>query len=84
MHCNLPANGHMIGNVRNCILLTVPVKGYFGEVMCYEPQGLDWLPLCWTELKHVHMVITDGHGQKVPCSKERPLNQPSRTALTPK
>ena len=66
VHCNLPANGHVIGNVRNCILRTVPVKGYFGEVMCYEPQGLDWLPLCWTELKHVHMVITDGHGQKVP------------------
>ena len=80
VHCNLPANGHVIGNVRNCILRTVPVKGYFGEVMCYEPQGLDWLPLCWTELKHVHMVITDGHGQKVPfegwtCSVKRLLRQ---------
>ena len=66
VHCNLPANGHVIGNARNCLLRTVPVKGYFGDVMCYEPQWLDWLPVCWTELKHVHMVITDGHGQKVP------------------
>ena len=66
VHCNLPANGHVIGNVRNCLFRTVPVKGHFGEVMCYEPQWMDWLPVCWIELKHVHMVITDGHGQKVP------------------
>ena len=51
VHCNLPANGHVIGNVRNCLLRTVPVKGHFGEVMCYEPQWLDWLPVCWTEFK---------------------------------
>ena len=46
VHCNLPANGHVIGNVRSCLFRTVPVKGHFGDVMCYEPQWLDWLPVC--------------------------------------
>ena len=31
--------------------------------VCYEPQRLDWLPLGWVI---VHVVITDGQGQKVP------------------
>ena len=59
---------------------SVPVEGHVDEVMCYESQWLDWLPVCWTELKHVHMVITDGHGQKVPfegrtCSAKLLLRQ---------
>ena len=34
--------------------------------MCYERRQLDWLPVRWRDFKHVHMVIRDGHGQKVP------------------
>ena len=66
VHCDLAADAHVVGNVRNCLLRAVPVEGCQGQVMCYEPQRLDWLPVHWTEFQHVHMVITDGQGQKVP------------------
>ena len=66
VHCDLAADAHVVGNVRNCLLRAVPVAGAFGQVVCYEPRRLDWLPVRWTEFKHVHVVITDGYGQKVP------------------
>ena len=55
------ANVHVVDNIRNCLLRTVPMEDCFSHVMCFEP----WLPVNWTELKHVYMVIIDGHGQKV-------------------
>ena len=65
VHCNLATDAHVVGNVRNCLLRAVPTKGLKGQVLCYEPQQLDGLPVRWTEFKHIHMVITDGQGQKV-------------------
>ena len=54
MHCDLAA------------CCAVPVEGQFGHIMCHEPWWLDWLPMRWTKFQHVHMVMTDGHSQKVP------------------
>ena len=66
VHCDLAADTHVVSNVRNYLLCSLPTKGRYGQVMCYEPQQLDWLPVRWTEFQHVHVVITDGQGQKVP------------------
>ena len=33
MHCNLAADAHMVGNVRNCLLCTVPTEGNYGQVL---------------------------------------------------
>ena len=65
MPCDLAADAHVVGNFRNGLLCTVPQEGCFGQVVCYEPWRLNWLPVHWTEFKHIHVVITDGHGQKV-------------------
>ena len=66
VHFDLDADAHVVGNVRNCMLRAVPAEGRHGQVVRYEPQRLDWLPMRWTEFQHVHVVITDGQGQKVP------------------
>ena len=66
VHCDLAADTHVVVNVRNCLLRAVPAKGHHGQVVCYEPQRLDWLPMSWTEFQHIHMVITDGQGEMVP------------------
>ena len=66
VHCDLAQDAHVVGNVKNCLLRTVPTRGRFGEVVCYEPRLLDWLPVRWTEFKNLHVVITDGFGQKIP------------------
>ena len=66
VHCDLAADAHVVGDVRNCLLRAVPVEGAFGQVVCYEPRRLDWLPMRWTEFNNVHVVITDGYGERVP------------------
>ena len=66
VHCDLAQDAHVVGNVKNCLLRTVSTRGRFGEVICYEPRLLDWLPVRWTEFKNLHVVITDGYGNKVP------------------
>ena len=58
MHCDLAADAQMVGNVRNCLLHAVPAEGRHGQVVCYEPQQLDWLPVCWTEFQKV--LFEDG------------------------
>ena len=65
VHSNLAADAHMVVNARNCLVCRVPVDGRFCQVVCYKPWQLDWLPMYSTKFKHVHMVITDGHSQKV-------------------
>ena len=70
VHCDLAADARAVGNVRNCLLHAVPVEGYSCQVMCYKPwwlDRLDWLPMCWTELKDVHLLMMNSHDQKVPC-----------------
>ena len=59
-HCDLATDAHMVGNVRNCLLLAVPAEGPHSQVVCYKPQWLDWLPVRWTEFQHFHMVIMNG------------------------
>ena len=48
---------------RQCLELPVACCASGGSLWS---DWLDWLPVCWTHFKHVHMVITNGHGQKVP------------------
>ena len=70
VHCDLAADAHAVGNVRNCLSHAVPVEGHSCQVMCYKPwwlDWLDWLPMCWTELKDVHLLMMNSHDQKVPC-----------------
>ena len=70
VHCDLAADTHAVGNVRNCLLHAVPVEGNSCQVMRYKPwwlDWLDWLPMCWTELKDVHLLMMNSHDQKVPC-----------------
>ena len=67
VHCDLAADAHAVGNVRSCLLHAVPVEGHSCQVMCYKPWWLDWLPMCWTELKDVHLLMMNSHDQKVPC-----------------
>ena len=66
LHCDLAADAHVVDNVRNCLLSAVPDEGRHGQVMCYQPQQLDWLPMHLAEFQHVHVVIMDSQGQKVP------------------
>ena len=66
MRCDLAANANVMGNVRNCLLCAMLAEGHFCLGLCYEPWQRNWLPMCWREFKHVYVVITDGHGQKVP------------------
>ena len=65
MHADLSTDAHMVGNIRNCLLCAEPMEEHFHQVMCYKPWWLDWLPMHWTEFKHVHVVIPDSHDQKV-------------------
>ena len=67
VHCDLAADAHAVGNVRSCLLHAVPVEGHSCQVMCYKPWWLDWLSMCWTELKDVHLLMMNSHDQKVPC-----------------
>ena len=70
VHCDLAADARAVGNVRNCLLHAVPVEGHSCQVMCYKPwwlHRLDWLPMCWAELKDVHLLMMNSHDQKVPC-----------------
>ena len=66
VHCDLAADAHVVDNVRNCLLRAVPAEDRHGQVVCHEPQWLDWLPVRWTEFQHIHVVIMDGQAQKVP------------------
>ena len=37
VHWDLAADAHMVGNVRNWLLHTVPMEGHYGQVVCYLP-----------------------------------------------
>ena len=70
VHCDLAADARAVGNVRSCLLHAVPMEGHSCQVMCYKPwwlDRLDRLPMCWTELKDVHMLMMNSHDHIVPC-----------------
>ena len=45
VHCDLTAEAHVVGNIRNYLLCTLPREDRYGQAMCYVPRWLDWLPM---------------------------------------
>ena len=66
VHCDLAADYHVVGDVKNCLLRVVPVQGMHGNLVAYEPRILDWLPVRWSEFKSIHVLITDHYGRRIP------------------
>lgn len=66
VHCDMAADAHMVGDVTNCLLRTVPTSGEHGAVVTYEPRRVDWFPVRTSQFRTVQVLITDGFGKKIP------------------
>ena len=66
VNCNIVKSVRVVGETLQPILRTVPVLGKHGDMVLYEPQTVDWLPLRFNRLQHIEIYLTNDMGNLVP------------------